>query len=863
MSSYVLDRDLLLTSARKCEHQASTSSWIDVNSNAALLGTTVYQRNNDCEIRKQMADLNDQLKMLRNDVEKKDKLISDLSSMKETERKQSDHAKYESMFSVERQSLELAKKELHQVHAKNETISIELNECKVKVQARDERINELKREMDTLKSENSTMNSLIVTLRNRIRELEGDIGGFETVASKSGITISALQKDNKDLQQTVLELESRIRTHICEREDAERKTDILHNKLNELATQITTITGIHIQGTVSGLDTLIQKISDIVNENSMVKGKLMTTSEHLSANESENKANRETIQRLVNEINKFEKDAANTKVATDHLKAERDSAYSTKTVLEGEINVLKERMTNIQTAWQATRTELEAKETNFSSQNHNLKQMEYDVLYNKNCLTALKEQVAALLSDGFVKVEANEEQIKEKIKLLMTSSKDRGLMIASMEGKVQQLANQLQEQINLYKELEHKYQKAEIHSVELENRFKSLDSEYCANEVLRDNLKSDRIKYLSFLERMGNILKVSHISADVGLDMNVDLIMARAEQLVKMESDSIQDKQTNIYNLQRKVKQLKEQLDNKELHLDLLRKKLSGLEEEKAGKSALEKEVDDHVLMSKKFKSKLEKLTDQLNSLKCENSELKAQLIDFSSIRSRANDQEKEIHKLIEKINDLESAKEKQSIRLAKYREEIDSVSQEVNKTRSSSDTAVQALSQELRHLKQDLDKTLDREKQLMDFRNVVARMLGLDVNALAVADYEIIARIERIITAYNGGVLPVQLHQVSSIPATSTQNYELYTTSSTSGSDSPTRRHHHSHSHYSATSNNSRDRSVSPQRTHSHHQHSHNHGHSHSNHSHHSHSHNHNHESHRHRSKSPRKNVTIDPNSY
>lgn len=61
----------------------------------------------------------------------------------------------------------------------------------------------------------------------------------------------------------------------------------------------------------------------------------------------------------------------------------------------------------------------------------------------------------------------------------------------------------------------------------------------------------------------------------------------------------------------------------------------------------------------------------------------------------------------------MESFKEKQSIKLAKYRDEIDSVSQEVNKTRSSSDSAVQALSQELRHLKQDLEKTLDREKQV------------------------------------------------------------------------------------------------------------------------------------------------------
>lgn len=55
------------------------------------------------------------------------------------------------------------------------------------------------------------MNALIVTQRNRIRELENDLNGFESVASKSGITITTLQKDNKELQQKILELESRIR----------------------------------------------------------------------------------------------------------------------------------------------------------------------------------------------------------------------------------------------------------------------------------------------------------------------------------------------------------------------------------------------------------------------------------------------------------------------------------------------------------------------------------------------------------------------------------------------------------------------------------------------------------------------------
>jgi chromosome segregation ATPase len=129
------------------------------------------------------------------------------------------------------------------------------------------------------------------------------------------------------------------------------------------------------------------------------------------------------------------------------------------------------------------------------------------------------------------------------------------------------------------------------------------------------------------------MLKINQISADVGVDMNIEVIWGRIEQLVKMETESLQDKQTNIYNLQRKVKSLKEQLDSKELHLDLLRKKLGGLEEERHTKTSLEREVDDHVTMSKKLKVKVDKLTQQLTELKLENSDLKAHLQESQNIK--------------------------------------------------------------------------------------------------------------------------------------------------------------------------------------------------------------------------------------
>ena len=84
---------------------------------------------------------------------------------------------------------------------------------------------------------------------------------------------------------------------------------------------MTEITGTKIVSSVAGLELLIKKISEIVDESTMIKGKLMTTTEGFNTNVAENKANRETITRLVNEINKFEKDAANTKVDVDKLRA--------------------------------------------------------------------------------------------------------------------------------------------------------------------------------------------------------------------------------------------------------------------------------------------------------------------------------------------------------------------------------------------------------------------------------------------------------------------------------------------------------------------------------------------------------------
>ena len=162
---------------------------------------------------------------------------------------------------------------------------------------------------------------------------------------------------------------------------------------------------------------------------------------------------------------------------------------------------------------------------------------------------------------------------------------------------------------------------------------KTLDNNYTTNEVYRENLKHDKAKFLHFLERLGAILKIENVSNELGYELNPDVILSRCEQLMKLENDSIVDQKTSIYNLQRKIKQLKDQLENKDLHLDLLRKKVIALEEGRTAKTDLEREIDEHVILSRKMKTKIESLTQQINELRAENTQLKSQSTDVQTLK--------------------------------------------------------------------------------------------------------------------------------------------------------------------------------------------------------------------------------------
>lgn len=179
------------------------------------------------------------------------------------------------------------------------------------------------------------------------------------------------------------------------------------------------------------------------------------------------------------------------------------------------------------------------------------------------------------------------------------------------------------------KESEKKRTHTESHLYELESRLKTLNMTCTTADVYRENHKQDKAKFVHFLERLGAIMQIESYSTE----LNPEVILQRAEQLMKAENDSLNDQRTSVYNLQRKIKQMKELMENKDLHLDLLKKKVAALEEGRTAKTDLEKEIDDHVILSRKMKLKVESLTQQVNELRNENTLLKTQSADVHTLK--------------------------------------------------------------------------------------------------------------------------------------------------------------------------------------------------------------------------------------
>ncbi|KAF7254481.1 hypothetical protein EYD10_00454, partial [Varanus komodoensis] len=434
---------------------------------------------------------------------------------------------------------------------------------------------------------------------------------------------------------------------------------------------------------------------------------------------------------------------------------ELNSSTADKQNLEKEIRKLQDRLAACQSAWETSQKELSHLKECCNENEEYLKSSTEEARAAKSLHRTFKEQIATLLGSNSILVSPSEEDIIEKIREMCHDEESKKTVVSQLEARIAKLAEMQETQNKLHQETLQKTRKAESKSETLHNQLMRLEGELVSGDVIRDSLKLEKQNYLQFLDQLSEKLNLDCVAADIGFDMRLEAILARVEQLIKLEGDTLRENKIMAHNLQRKLKTQKEQLDNKVLQMKLLRQKIVQLEEEKQVRTALAVERDEANLTLRKLQKKVDRLQNELALAREANTDLKVKLADANELKIRTLEQDKTIEELSKSQEKLEKMKTKAEKQLSSAKSELQLKEREAKEDKEKARNMLESVSSELATFKSALDEVMKKERQLADFREVVSQMLGLNTAAVALPDYEIITRLERLIHSHQHHFVP------------------------------------------------------------------------------------------------------------
>ncbi|XP_029982138.1 coiled-coil domain-containing protein 170 [Sphaeramia orbicularis] len=466
---------------------------------------------------------------------------------------------------------------------------------------------------------------------------------------------------------------------------------------------------------------------DWSHERERLKMRTAVLEESVKACEVECKASRETVLRLVSELERERRKTASSVAALDTLKVELDGVEMEKRSVESEKQTLTERLEAAKRVIEAARSESECLDKQLEEVHKKLQTSQDETQKAEGNLQTFLQKAAAVLQGN-----SDDAVLPTEDNVLHTVDSLCNKRLSSMQAM-------LSEQTELHHKALQRAQLAEEQVQDLRKRLQCAEMELLTAHMHRDRLRLNNQHYEEFLEQVSATLKVESIAVDLGSDMRLKLILSRAEQLVKQEGTALVESKSMTCSLQRKLKSQKDQLESKGLHVQLLRKKVSELEEERRSRSALAVERDDAQLEIRRLLKKVERLQAEMRTTKASNTELRAQLVHTNELKLKVVEQNQTVQEQKKKLDQLEGRK-------AKVEKKLSTVSSDLKSQEKKSREEQQQLSS----LRQSLDQLLDRQTALLDFRTVVSQMIGLDTLSLALPNSEILQILESILHTHH-----------------------------------------------------------------------------------------------------------------
>ncbi|XP_029679120.1 coiled-coil domain-containing protein 170 [Formica exsecta] len=637
--------------------------------------------------------------------------------------------------------------ELAALEYKRDRLMSELQEMKSIVRSRDQRVVELQVEADQLREQAARQNSVISSLKKRIQELEERERNLYASHGRSEITIQGLQRDVKYHEEKVREYDKKIRQlehNISEEIQLKERARLnLQDFVRRLAHALNVE---YCETAHHSPEMVIHKAEELVQEVNRLRTKSTNVETQLTGVEVDFRTCRDALDRATTEKEQLQRQVAVQLVDIDRLRQEKECVEMQYRVAEKDMNDLRDKLVNANRSLTSATGNISNQEALICQLREDLKAREEKTQRVQNDLRHLLESLAILVSTPNRFVESHENAIKDRIREILADNKDQSIKMQNLREKVNVATESANRQSELVESTMMKVRSLEDERAALETKIHKLESELTSCELSRESLRRDKQTFMVFLDRLGKAMQMDEISQEVGLDLLTESLLVRAEQLARLETDKLVDKTSVVYQLQRRVRTLREQLQRRDLHLDLLRRKLSLQEDSVRMKSLLQSERDEANIRAKKLTKQVERLQVQLSEEKSRNRELSAQLTDAADYKIAALERSRKIEELQKRLVESEMLRTRYNRKLTMMKEQMRTTAETADQERSINDHSLQLLRDELAQVKQNLAEVTRRETQLQSFRVSVAKLLS---EPICTSDYEIISRLQKMVAAH------------------------------------------------------------------------------------------------------------------
>ncbi|CAH0581308.1 unnamed protein product [Chrysodeixis includens] len=599
---------------------------------------------------------------------------------------------------------------------KRDKLISENSDLKNLMLARDQRILEQQVEIDHLREQNARQNAIISSLRKKIQDLEEIQRNLQTSQGRSEITVQTLQRDNRYCEEKIKDLEKKLRSLELECHSEEQQKENARCQFHDLIRRMSAALESDFCDTAHthSPESLIIKAAELVQEITRLKNKCLNTTENLSTIEQDLRSCRDALERSNTDKDILQRQLSAQLLDIERLKQEKESLLVQNRVIEQDLRHRDEKFQRIHAEYRNT-----------------------------------MESIAILLSLPTRFVEAHETTIKDRIREILSDNKDKSVQIDALRDKLGMESQQLGRTAHLHDQANTRVRILEDERNMLEAKVHKLESELNTIELSRDNLRKDKANFVAFLERLSRTLNMDELTQDIGIELHTESIIHRAEQLSRLESDKIVDKTAVVYQLQRRIRILREQLQRKDLHLDLLRRKLSVQDESCRVRAVLQAERDEAVSRGKKLARQCDKLQVQLSDARAQLRDLNAQLADAADYKITSLERARKVEELQKKLEEADLVRVRYNRKVNVLKEQVRATGETFEQERSSCDHQITILRDDLARTKEALAECQRREAQLTSFRNSIAKLLGILVPA-SVSDFEMVSRLQKLIDAHH-----------------------------------------------------------------------------------------------------------------